>query len=120
VFLAALPAAKEAQTYSREPVALARIAARTHRTPAIFMSIPLREPVDAEALRSAGVRFRAFTSWLILESRGPFVDGRSALESAAAVLRTTAPLVSEPNTHAYLEQLGGAACAALVRLDSTC
>ena len=77
VFLAALPAAKEAQTYSRDPVALARIAARTHTTPAVFMSIPLREPVDAVALRSAGVRFRAFTSWLILESRGPFVDGTS-------------------------------------------
>jgi hypothetical protein len=120
VFLAALPAAKEAQTYSRDPVALARIAARTHTTPAVFMSIPLREPVDAEALRSAGVRFRAFTSWLILESRGPFVDGRTALESAAAVLRTTTPLVSEPNAHAYLEQLSGAACAALVRLDSGC
>jgi hypothetical protein len=120
VFLAALPAAKEAQTYSRDPVALARIAGRTHTTPAVFMSIPLREPVDAAALRNAGVRFRAFTSWLILESRGPFVDGRVALGSAAAVLRTTAPLVSEPNAHAYLEQLGGAACAALVRLDSGC
>ena len=120
VFLAALPAAKEAQTYSRDPVALARIAARTHTTPAVFMSIPLREPVDAEALRSAGVRFRAFTSWLILESQGPFVDGRAALGSAAAVLRTTAPLVNEPNAHAYLEQLSGAACAALVRLDSGC
>jgi hypothetical protein len=120
VFLAALPAAREAQTYSREPVALARIAARTHATPAVFMSIPLREPVDAAALRSAGVRFRAFSSWLILESRGPFVDGRAALGSAAAALRTTAPLVTEPNAHAYLEQLSGAACAALVRLDSGC
>jgi hypothetical protein len=120
VFFAALPAAKEAQTYSREPVALARIAARTHATPAVFMSIPLREPVDAAALRSSGVRFRAFGSWLILESRGPFVDGRTALGSAAAVLRTTAPLVREPKAHAYLEQLSGAACAALVRLGSGC
>jgi hypothetical protein len=84
------------------------------------MSIPLRGPVDAEALRRAGVRFRAFSSWLILESRGPFVDGRAALGSAAAVLRATAPLVNEPNAHAYVEQLSGAACTALVRLDSSC
>jgi len=120
LFLAALPAAKEALAYSREPVALARIAARTHTTPAVFMSIPLRQPVDAGALRRAGVRFRAFTSWLILESRGPFVNGTTALESAATVLRRSAPLVTEPNAHAYLEQLSAAACAALVRLDSGC
>ena len=120
LFLAALPAAREALAYSREPVALARIAARTHTTPAVFMSIPLRQPVDAGALRRAGVRFRAFTSWLILESRGPFVNGTTALESAATVLRASAPLVTEPNAHAYLEQLSAAACAALVRLDSGC
>lgn len=120
LFLAALPAARKALAYSREPVALARIAARTHTAPAVFMSIPLREPVDAGALRRAGVHFRAFTSWLILESGGPFVNGTTALESAAKVLRTTAPLVTEPNAHAYLEQLSAAACAALVRLDSNC
>jgi hypothetical protein len=120
LFLAALPAAKEALAYSREPVALARIAARTHTTPAVFMSIPLRQPVDTGALRNAGVRFRAFTSWLILESRGPFVNGTTALESAATVLRRSAPLITEPNAHAYLEQLSAAACAALVRLDSGC
>jgi hypothetical protein len=120
LFLAALPAAKEALAYSREPVALARIAARTHTTPAVFMSIPLSQPVDAGALRRADVRFRAFTSWLILESRGPFVNGTTALESAATVLRASAPLVTEPNAHAYLEQLSAAACAALVRLDSGC
>jgi hypothetical protein len=80
----------------------------------------LREPVDVDALRRAGVRFRAFTSWLILVSRGPFVNGTTALESAAQVLRTTAPLVTEPNARAYVEQLSGAACAALIRLDSDC
>jgi hypothetical protein len=120
VFLASLPTAKEARAYSREPVALARIAKRTHSTPAVFMSIPLRGPVDAAGLRSAGVRFRAFSSWLILESPGPFVDGTAALESAANVLRTTAPLVTEPDAHAYIEQLDAAACAALARLGSAC
>jgi hypothetical protein len=120
VFLAALPTAKEARAYAREPVALARIARRTHATPAVFMSIPLRGPVDAAGLRSAGVRFRAFTSWLILESRGPFVDGTAALESAANVLRTSAPLVTDPDAHAYLVQLNAAACAALARLSSAC
>lgn len=120
VFLAALPTAKEARAYSREPVALARIARRTHSTPAVFVSIPLRGPVDAAGLRTAGVRFRAFTSWLILESRGPFADGTAALESAAKLLRTSAPLVTDSGAHAYLEQLDAAACAALVRLGSGC
>ncbi|MBA3733740.1 MAG: glycosyltransferase family 39 protein [Actinobacteria bacterium] len=120
VFLAALPAAKEARGYSREPVALARIAARTHTTPAIFISIPLHGAVATDALRRADVRFRAFTSWLILEARGPFVDGTAALESAAKLLRASAPLVTEPDAHAYIEQLSAAACAALVRLDSAC
>jgi hypothetical protein len=120
VFLAALPAAKEARAFSREPVALARIAARTHVTPAVFMSIPLNGPIEGDALRRAGVRFNAFTSWLILESRGPFADGTAALEAAAKLLRLTAPLVTEPDAHAYLEQLSAAACGALVRLDSVC
>ena len=55
-----------------------------------------------------------------LEILAAFVNGTTALESAAKVLRTTAPLVTEPNAHAYVEQLSGAACAALGRLDSGC
>jgi len=113
VFLASLPVAKEARAYSREPVALARAAKRTGATPAVFMSIPLREPVNGDGLRRAGVRFHAFPSWLILESRGPFENGTAALESAVKVLRTAAPLVSDPAARAYLSQIRVAACASL-------
>jgi hypothetical protein len=120
VFFAALPAAKEARAYSREPVALARAVERTGATQTVFISIPLREPLNGEGLRRAGIRFQAFPSWLILESRGPFVNGTAALESAARLLKTATPLVTEPNAHAYAEQIRGTACAALVRLRSAC
>jgi Dolichyl-phosphate-mannose-protein mannosyltransferase len=120
VFLAALPVAKEARAYSREPVALARAVKRTGATRAVFMSIPLREHANGDALRRAGVRFRAFPSWLILVSRGPFANGTAALRSAAELLRIATPLVTEPIAHAYAEQIRGTACAALVRLRSTC
>jgi mannosyltransferase len=115
VFLAALPVAREARAYSREPVALARAVKRTGEARAIFVSVPLREPVNRDALRRAGVRFRAFPSWLILESRGPFANGAAALDSAAGLLQTVIPLVSEPRARAYLEQIHGAACVALGR-----
>ena len=120
VFFAALPAAKEARAYSREPVALARAVKRTGATQTVFISIPLREPLNGEALRRAGVRFQAFPSWLILESRGPFANGTAALESAAKLLKTATPIVTEPNAHAYAEQIRGTACDALVRLRSAC
>jgi mannosyltransferase len=113
VFLAALPVAKEARAYSRDPVPLARAVKRTGATHAMFLSVPLREPVDGDALQRAGVRFRAFPSWLILEARGPFKNGTVALESAVELLRTVVPLVNEPGARAYLEQIRGAACAAL-------
>jgi hypothetical protein len=120
VFLAALPAAKAARAYSREPVALARAVKRTGAARAVFMSIPLREAVNRDALRRAGVQFREFPSWLMLESRGPFGNGTAALEAAVELLRTASPLVTEPNAHAYLEQLQGAACVALGRLGAGC
>jgi hypothetical protein len=120
VFFAALPAAKEARAYSREPVALARAVQRTGTTQTVFISIPLREPFEGDGLRRAGVRFQAFPSWLILESRGPFANGTAALESAAKLLKAATPLVTEPNAQAYAEQIRGAACAALVRLRSDC
>lgn len=120
VFLAALPAAKEARAYSREPVALARAVKRTGATHAVFISIPLHQSVNGDALRRAGVRFRAFPSWLILVSRGRFANGTAALESAAELLRKAAPLVTEPDAHAYLEQIHGTACAALLRVGSAC
>ena len=120
VFLAALPVAKEARAYSREPVALARAVKRTGATHTVFISIPLREPVDVNALRRAGVRFRAFPSWLILESRGPFANGTAALGSAAELLRIATLLVTEAHAHAYVQQIHGTACAALVRLRSAC
>ncbi len=120
VFLAALPVAKEARAYSREPVALARAVKRTGATRTVFMSIPLREPLNGDGLRRSGIRFRAFHSWLILVSRGPFANGTAALGSAAELLKTATPLVTEPNAHAYVEQIRGTACAALVRLRSAC
>jgi hypothetical protein len=120
VFLAALPAAKQARAFSREPVALSRAVKRTGATNTVFMSIPLHQPVDGLALRRAGIRFRAFPSWLILVSRGRFANGTAALESAAAVLRRAAPIVTEPTAHAYLEQIHGTACAALLRVGSAC
>jgi hypothetical protein len=120
VFLAALPAAKQARAYSREPVALARAVKRTGATNAVFISIPLHQPVGADALRRAGIRFRAFPSWLILVSRGRFANGTVALKSAADLLRKAAPIVTEPDSHAYLEQIHGTACAALLRVGSAC
>ena len=120
VFFAALPAAKEARAYSREPVALARAVERTGASKTVFISIPLREPLNGEGLRRAGIRFQAFPSWLILESRGPFANGTAALESAARLLQTATPLVTQPNAHAYAEQIRGTACVALVRLRSAC
>jgi hypothetical protein len=101
-------------------VALARAVKRTGATRTVFMSIPLREPANGDALRRAGVRFRAFPSWLILVSRGPFANGTAALRSAAELLKIATPLVTEPNAHAYAEQIHGTACAALVRLRSAC
>jgi hypothetical protein len=115
VFLAALPVARKARAYSREPVALARAVKRTGEARTIFVSVPLREPVDGDALRRADIRFRAFPSWLILESPGPFANGAAALESAVELLQTVIPLVSEQRARAYLEQIHGAACVALRR-----
>ena len=120
LFLATLPVAKEARAYSREPVALARAARRTHDVPAVFMSIPLGEPVDTAALRRRGLRFRAFPSWLVLEARGPFTDGTDAIASAARTLQNAEPALREDDARAYLEQILGAACAALTQLGSTC
>jgi hypothetical protein len=120
VFLAALPAAKQARAYSREPVALGRAVKRTGTTGAVFISIPLHRPVDGQALRRAGIRFRAFPSWLILVSRGRFANGTAALTAAAGVLQKAAPLVREHDAHAFLEQIRGTACAALLRVGSAC
>jgi hypothetical protein len=91
VFLAALPAAADARGFPREPVALERIARRTHDVPAVFVSLPTE------------------SSWRILERRGPFRDGRAVLAAVAELLRD--------ERSAYARQLRGAACAAL---DSRC
>jgi hypothetical protein len=125
VFLAALPAAAQASGYPREAVALARVARRTDGVPAVFVSLPLRVPVTASAvrdLRRTGVDVHAFSSWLILERRGPFDDGPAALAAAATMLRRAAPIVAveAPSAQGYLQQIRGAACAALTRLDSSC
>jgi hypothetical protein len=120
VFFAALPAAKEARAYSREPVALARAVRRTGVTQTLFISIPLREPLNGDGLRRTGLHFQAFPSWLILESRGPFANGTAALESAAKLLKAAIPIVTDPTARAYAEQIRGTACDALVRLRSAC
>jgi hypothetical protein len=95
VFLASLPEAAQATGYPREPVALARVAQRTRNVPAVFVALPIRD------------------SWLIIEGRGPFRDGPGVLRAALQLLRH-AP------RNRYVEQLRGAACAALQRLDSGC
>ncbi len=125
VFLAALPTAAEARGYPREAVALARVARRTDGVPAVFVSLPLGRPVTSATvrdLRREGVVVHAFSSWLILERRGPFDDGPAALAAAATMLRRAAPIVAveAPSAQGYLQQLHGAACAALTRLDSAC
>jgi len=125
VFLAALPATEKAHGYSREPVALARAARRTHEVPAVFVSLPLRQPVSENALaglRRARVDTHAFPSWLIVEARGPFPDGRRALAAAASALRRAAPVIAAraPTADAYLQQLRSTACEALVRLQTSC
>jgi hypothetical protein len=118
VFLAALPAAAEAEGYPREAVALARAARNTRTVQTIFVSLPLRIPVTAAAvsdLRRAGVNAHAFPSWLILEQRGPFATGTEALDAAAVALTKAAPIVEVEATSAYgyLQQIRGAACTAL-------
>jgi uncharacterized membrane protein len=125
VFLAALPAAAEATGYPREAVALSRAATRTGTTPAVFVSLPLRAPVTASTvadLKHAGVNAHAFSSWLILELRGPFADGSAALTAATTALRHAAPIVAveAPGADGYLKQIRGAACTALTRLGSAC
>jgi mannosyltransferase len=89
VFLAALPAAAGARGFPREPVALARIADRTHDVPVVFISVAKGD------------------SWLILERRGPFRNGRAVLAAVVQALDETRPAT------AYGRQLRGAACAAL-------
>ena len=120
VFLAALPTAAEARGYSREPVALARAARRTRTVPAVFVSIPLSEPVRLRELQKRGLTFQAFPSWLILETRGPFTNGIAALQSAARLLERAAPVIAQPTERAYLNQIRGTACDALSRLGSAC
>jgi hypothetical protein len=120
VFLAALPTAAEARGFSREPVALARAAKRTRTVPAVFVSIPLQEPVHRRALRKARLTFHEFPSWLILETRGPFADGTTALQSTAQLLERAAPAIVQPAARAYLNQIRGTACTALSRLGSAC
>jgi hypothetical protein len=120
VFLAALPTAAEARGFSREPVALARAAKRTRTVPAVFVSIPLTEPVHRHALRKTRVTFHEFPSWLILETRGPFADGTTALQSTVQLLERAAPAIAQPDARAYLNQIRGTACAALSRLGSAC
>jgi hypothetical protein len=93
VFLAALPPAADARGFPREPVALARIADRTSNVPAVFVSIARRD------------------SWLILERRGPFRDGKAVLAAVVQMLDEVRPAT------AYGRQLRAAACAAL---DSPC
>src|SRR6266540_1766088 len=122
VFLAALPAAAQARGYSREPVALARAARRTDDVPTVFVSLPLRKPINSSTDLGADVHVHAFGSWLILEVHGPFPDGTSALAATAHMLEETGPLVATAasNARPYLEQIHGAACAALARLGSPC
>jgi hypothetical protein len=121
VFLAALPEAKKAHAYAREPVALARAAARTGVVPSVFVSIPLRGPVEPGAFQNEdGIRVHLFPSWLIAESRGPFTDGTAALQATAALLQAISPLVVDAGAQPYAEQLTGTACAALGRLGSSC
>ncbi|MGB8005019.1 MAG: glycosyltransferase family 39 protein [Gaiellaceae bacterium] len=121
VFLAALPEAKQARAYAREPVALARAAARTGVVPSVFVSIPLQGPVELDALQNEGaISVHLFPSWLIAESRGPFADGRAALQATAALLQAISPLVVDAGAQPYVEQLRGTACAALGSLGSSC
>lgn len=125
VFLAALPETARARGYAREPVALARAARRTHQVPAVFVSLPLRRPLGDDTLarlRRSAVVTSAFGSWLILEVRGPFPDGGGALAATASALGRAAPALasSAPATEAFLQQLHGAACDALLRLREPC
>jgi hypothetical protein len=125
VFLAALPQAADAHAYPREAVALARAARRTTDVPTVFVSLPLRAPVTTATvagLRRAGVNAHAFRSWLILEQHGPFSDGTRALVAVRTALERAAPIVAveAPSANSYLEQINGAACAALTRLGSAC
>jgi hypothetical protein len=120
-----LPESAEAHAYPREAVALARAAQRTADIPGVFVSLPLRSPVTistVEDLHRAGVDAHAFRSWLILEQRGPFADGKAALAAAAAALAQAAPIIAveAPTANGYLQQIHGAACAALTRLGSAC
>ena len=88
VFLAALPDSAKARGLPREPVALARATQRLHNVRAVFVSLPTRD------------------SWLILERRGPFRDGRALLNALVRLLGEAPPTP-------YARQLRGAVCEAL-------
>jgi hypothetical protein len=117
LFLAALPDAADARSYSREPVALKRALARTEDVRNVWVSLPLPEGIAPETvrdLRRAGIDTHDFGSWLVLRDRGPFQSGRVALVSAARMLQRAGPAIAgTPLAHSYLLQLRGAACRAL-------
>jgi hypothetical protein len=98
VFLAALPDAAAARALPREPVALALAVRRVHGVRAVFVAIPLREPLDRPVPGA-----HVFHSWLILEHRGPFAALPAHLARIAPSLRGT-------SAYAGLLQLRGAAC----------
>src|SRR5437763_1183735 len=103
----------------------ARAADRTHQVPPVFVPLPLRAPLGKNLvarLARAHVGAHAFPSWLILEAQGPFRNGRDALAATASLLGRASPALAPhaPAANAFLQQLFGAACNALVRLHAGC
>ena len=117
LFLAALPEAREARAYPREPVALERAADRTSRVGSVLVSVPIRDPVPASVraeIRRHGVELHAFGSWLVLRASGPFADGLSALAATAQMLTIASEeLQGSPLTLSFVEQLRGTAYLAV-------
>jgi hypothetical protein len=124
LFLAALPDAGAARAYPREPVSLSRLAKRTGEVRRVFVSLPVAAPLGRQVpadLRRRGVDAHLFPSWLILRTRGPSTEGRTALAATARMLGDAAgAFQGAPATLAYLQQLRGTACIALQRLGSSC
>jgi hypothetical protein len=117
LFLAALPAAADARSFPREPVALERALARTSEIGNVFVSLPLPDgiaPASVDDLRRVGVDAHELGSWLVLRARGPFSSGHEAMDRTARMLQDAGPLIAgTPVAHAYLLQLRGTACGAL-------
>jgi hypothetical protein len=108
VFLAALPAARDATALPREQPSLVIRAVRRAGLPvgSVFVAVPIDQGrVDVPGLRGRlGPRFVAqpYAHWLIIRATGPFLNRRAALTAAAEALSA-----AQMSIHGESAQLDG-------------